>query len=239
MNIKKNYKKSLAALLVSGLVVGGAFAVLTASDVDSNTQTITTGTFEVKFANEGNGFADMAAFPRTREQAVTDLSASAYKFSVTNNGTIDAVAKLGAINIATLTNPEGASPAIYSSELLPKDKVHVIIQDVTADESVGIAALNDASIVYEGTLADLEASDSKHGATALMHFNAGASKTFKMIVYIDNGADNAILYGADTLPKTATFTLKAFYAQEDGGIFEYSGNEISGGNAWESIVTGA
>lgn len=238
MNIKKNYKKSLAALLVSGLVVGGAFAVLTASDVDSNTQTITTGTFEVKFANEGNGFADMAAFPRTREQAVTDLTASAYKFDVTNNGTIDAVAKLGAINIVPLTNPEPGSP-IYSTEKLPLDKVHVIIQDVTNDPSAGIANAGDASIVYEGTLADLEASDSKHGATALMHFAAGASKTFKMIVYIDNSADNAILYGADTLPKTATFTLKAFYAQEDGGIFEYSGNEISGGNAWESIVTGA
>lgn len=238
MNIKKNYKKSLAALLVSGLVVGGAFAVLTASDVDTNTQTITTGTFEVKFANEGDGFADMAAFPRTREQAVTDLTATAYKFEVTNNGTIDAVAKLGAIDIATLVNPEPGSP-IYSSELLPKDKVHVIIQDVTADPEAGIAALNDPSIVYEDTLANLEASDSKHGATALMHFDAGATKKFKMIVYIDNDAANEILYGADTLPKTATFTLKAFYAQEDGGIFSYSDGEISGGNAWEDILVGA
>lgn len=230
---KKNFKKSGVMLLVSALAVGGAYAVLTASDVDTNTQTITTGTFEVKFTAEGNGFSNMNAQPMNRADGI--VAAPAYEFTVTNNGTIDAVAKLGAVNVAALPDPDNSLG--YSDNMLNPAQIHVIIQDVTANPSAGIAADGDASIIYEGLLSDLMSEDGsgKFGAGSALHFAAGEAKQFKMVAYLDEHAANGDVVDG-TGVRTIDFTLKAFYAQEDGGIFTYDGTNINAGaTSWDAL----
>ena len=194
---KKNFKR-LAPLALAGLLaLGGAAAWLTASDTDTNTQSITAGTFLVEFdENNTSEFSLDAAYPMT---AAVGESQTAGTFQIDNNGTIDTIIRLG-VAAADVDDADA------DGGQLAENRVHVVIYD--ADNS-------DAKL-FDGLLSNMHTAG---GVSSFINIAASGSHNFKVRSYIDSAAANSDLYDNSGNAKGISFKLTAYYAQEDGGLF--------------------
>lgn len=204
---KKNLRKVAPALLAGLLCVGGAFAWLNTSAVDEvGNHSITAGEFDLHFDNELAVIGLEAAYPMTVEEGE---ALTPYTFDLVNEGNINVVAKLGAVNVAK-TDSEDVD------DMIPADKVQVAIWQDQRAEGADEA---DWQKVYDGLLSDMYG-DNVFGASDLISIEAGKSANFKAVAYIVEGATNEDLYGSgdEAEVRDINFALKAYFAQADGGL---------------------
>lgn len=196
----KNKRKATAVALASTLMVGSfAFAYLSTSDVADSTNTITAGNFTLAITNELKAAAgEVGAFELTKTYPMSQAEGEALTpavFTVQNSGDIPFVLRLGATNVAKSDT---------ATAELPQGLIKVLIKS------------GDAT-VYSGTLADF---NNTNGAGEAMAVDAGASKDFTILAYIDEAAGNADLYGdAGNEVRDIQFQVKAYAVQRDGGLF--------------------
>lgn len=176
-----------------------AFAYLTTSDVADSTNTITDGTFSLAITNELKAAAgEVGAFELTKTYPMSQAEGEALTaavFTVENSGDIPFVIRLGATNVAKSDT---------AAAELPQNLIKVLIK-------------SGSETFYSGTLTDF---NNTNGAGEAMAVDAGASKDFTILAYIDEAAGNADLYGdAGDEVRDIQFQVKAYAVQRDGGLF--------------------
>ena len=208
--MRKNTNKKIAVGALCALTAIGGFAFLAASDVADSTQTITAGTFDLDFENDETGISLTGTAPMQDEAG---LALEGVRFDLHNVGTIDQLAKLGAVEISA-----GEDEDVFE---IDNSLIKVSIDKIDVDGDSGEETVTEAGW-FTGTLADLSEGD--YGSTDTLDMGAGDVQSFRIRAWIDWNASNSDIYEyveeTDEIAKVGAVEFKlAFYGvQKLGGL---------------------
>ena len=134
MKYKTNKKKilsiTLTAVGIACLIIGSSMAYLI-FEAEGTTQTISAGTLQLSFSNEGEAITLNNAVPQTDEQGLENTS---YTVTLTNTGTIKSYYELSLSNNCTVGNSYTIdSTSVTADVCIPNDYIKIGIKIGTND----------------------------------------------------------------------------------------------------------
>ena len=129
-NKKKILSITLTAVGIACLIIGSSMAYLI-FEAEGTTQTISAGTLQLSFSNEGEAITLNNAVPQTDEQGLENTS---YTVTLTNTGTIKSYYELSLSNNCTVGNSYTIdSTSVTADVCIPNDYIKIGVKIGTND----------------------------------------------------------------------------------------------------------